>query len=79
MIIASLGLGDLLWSLLVILFMVSYWIIVFRAIVDVFHRDATGAKKAAWLIILLILPVVGLIAYLVTDGGADPRRAGKRG
>ncbi len=63
-----LSLGEFLWSLLAIFFMVIYFMMLFHVIVDVFRRrDASGWKKGAWLIFLLIAPAIGLIAYLVTN------------
>jgi hypothetical protein len=44
----------------VILFLVL-WV---RAVVDVFRRgDLSGAGKAAWAIIMLVLPFIGLLVY----------------
>ena len=64
-----LSLGDFLWSLLVIFFMVVYFMMLFHVIVDVFRRkDASGGKKALWLLVLLIVPLVGLLAYMITNG-----------
>ena len=64
-----LSLGEFLWSLLVIFFMVVYFMMLFQVIVDVFRRkDASGGKKALWLITLLIFPLVGLLAYMFTNG-----------
>jgi predicted PurR-regulated permease PerM len=58
-----------LWSLIVIFFMVIYFMMLFSVIVDVFRRrDASGWKKAAWLIFLLVVPVIALVSYLVTNG-----------
>ena len=62
------NLGDFLWSLLVIFFMVVYFIMLFHVIGDVFRRhDATGGKKALWLLFLLFFPLVGLLAYMITN------------
>ena len=63
-----LSLGELLWSLLVLFFMIIYFMMLFYVIVDVFRRhDASGGKKAMWLIFLLIAPLVGLLAYMITN------------
>ena len=44
----------------VVLFLVLY----VRAVVDLFQRhDLTTAAKAAWAIIMLLLPFVGLLLY----------------
>jgi uncharacterized membrane protein SirB2 len=70
-----LSLGEFLWSLLVIFFMVIYFMMLFQVIVDVFRRhDASGWKKAAWLIFLFVAPFLGLIAYLVTNSEAMAQR-----
>ena len=63
------SLGYFLWSLFVIYFMVIYFIMLFRVIFDVF-RDATlsGVAKAGWLIFILIVPLIALLAYVITRG-----------
>jgi Phospholipase_D-nuclease N-terminal len=46
----------------VVIFIVL-WI---RAVIDVYKRhDLTGAAKAAWTIIMLIVPFIGLLVYLM--------------
>jgi uncharacterized membrane protein len=69
------SLGEFLWSLLVIFFMVIYFMMLFQVIVDVFRRrDASGGKKALWLVFLFLAPFVGLIAYLITNSQAMAER-----
>ena len=71
------GLGDLLWALIVIFFMVIYFMILFQVIVDIFRRKASGWNKALWLLFLLIVPVVAVIAYMITNSeGMAERRMG---
>jgi hypothetical protein len=60
-------LGNFLWSLLVIFFMVMYFMILFQVIVDVFRSDMNGFGKAMWLLFILILPLLGLLIYLITQ------------
>jgi predicted PurR-regulated permease PerM len=70
-----LSLGEFLWSLLVIFFMVIYFMMLFQVIIDVFRRhDASGGKKAAWLLFLLIAPLVGLLIYLITNSESMAKR-----
>jgi len=64
-----------LWSLIVIFFMVVYFIILFTVIVDVFRRhDASGGKKALWLIFIFFFPFLGLIVYLIANGDGIAQR-----
>jgi putative oligomerization/nucleic acid binding protein/phospholipase D-like protein len=66
--VVVLSLGEFLWSLLAILFMVSYFMILFHVIVDVFQRqDASGGKKALWLIALLVIPLFAMIVYMIMN------------
>lgn len=54
--------GRLLIIAVVVLFLIL-WV---RAVIDVFRRgDLTGAGKAAWAIIMLILPFIGLLMYML--------------
>src|SRR5512134_3108248 len=67
--LAELGLGELLWSLLVIYLMVMYLVIVFTVIFDIFRsEDLSGVKKAIWVIALLMFPFITLVVYLITRG-----------
>src|SRR6476659_6755045 len=71
-----LSLGDFLWSLLVIFFMVIYFMMLFQVIVDIFRRhDASGGKKALWLLFLLCVPLVGLLAYMITNSESMAERS----
>jgi predicted PurR-regulated permease PerM len=71
-----LSLGEFLWSLLVIFFMVIYFMMLFQVIVDVFRRkDASGGKKALWLIFLFVAPFIGLIAYMITNSEGMAQRS----
>jgi predicted PurR-regulated permease PerM len=64
-----LSLSDFLWSLLIIFFMVTYFMMLFHVIVDIFRRkDTSGFTKAIWLLFLLIIPLFGLLAYLIVNG-----------
>ncbi len=72
---ALLSLGEFLWSLLVIFFMVIYFMMLFYVIVDIFRRhDASGGKKALWLLFLLIFPLIGLLAYMITNSDGIAQR-----
>ena len=57
----------------VILFLIM-WV---RAVIDVWQRrgDLSGAAKAAWTIIMLILPFIGLLLYYMLRPG-DSQIAG---
>ena len=58
------------WWLLGVLVLIM-WI---AAIVDIIRRrhSRTGGKTAAWILIVLILPVLGTILYFLINGTGDP-------
>jgi len=67
-----------LWSLIVIFFMVIFFILLFHVIGDLFRRhDASGWKKAAWVIFLIVFPFLGLFVYYIanSDGMAQRQMA----
>lgn len=72
--LARIGLGELLWSLLVLYLMVMYLIITFSIITDIFRSDMSGGKKALWAAALFFFPVITMIVYLVKNGDAMSRR-----
>ena len=47
---------------IVVVFFLVLWV---RAVIDVWSRrpDLSGSAKAAWTIIMLILPFIGLLVY----------------
>ena len=74
--LANIGLGELLWSLLVIYLMVMYFVIVFTVIFDVFRSDdLSGVKKAVWAFALLFFPIITMLVYLITRGEGMGKRS----
>jgi hypothetical protein len=60
---------DVLWTLIVFFLWISWLMLLFHVIGDVFRRrDASGGKKALWLIFLLFVPFLGVFVYLIADG-----------
>ena len=50
--------------ILIIIAVVLFLILWVRAVIDVFRRvDLSGSAKAAWAIIMLIVPLIGLLMY----------------
>jgi len=72
---AVLSLANLLWSLLILFFMIVYFIMLYQVIVDLFHRhDLSGPKKAAWFVFWLVVPIISLIACLYVHRGGIAQR-----
>ena len=60
---------DFLWTLFVIYFMVIYFIMLFRVIVDIFRdTEMSGVMKAVWFVAILIFPLITLLIYVIARG-----------
>jgi hypothetical protein len=72
-------LGSLLWSLLVLFFMVVYFMIILQVIIDVFRNPIGVVPKVIWLLLILAVPLISLIVYVLIYGRDMGKRAGGRG
>jgi Phospholipase_D-nuclease N-terminal/Short C-terminal domain len=66
---------GVLWSMLVFFLWIAWFVLLFHVIGDVFRRrDASGWKKTAWLIFVILVPFLGVFAYLITNSDDMARR-----
>jgi hypothetical protein len=73
---AEVGLGELLWSLLTIFFMVVYFIVLFRVVIDLFSdAELSGVAKAVWIVALLVFPLLSVLAYMIFGGPSMTQRS----
>ncbi len=67
---------NLFWTMLVLFAFVMWVYLLFVVIADIFRsHDMGGWAKAAWLVGVLILPLVGLLVYLIARGGRMAERS----
>jgi len=67
--------GHILWTMLIIFFMVIYFMILFTILSDLFRSpDLNGWFKAAWIIAILFLPFISMLIYLIVRGGGMAER-----
>jgi len=61
---------DLFFSILWFFAWVLWIMLLFWIIWDIFRsRDLSGWAKAAWLIFVIVLPLLGVLVYLIARGG----------
>jgi hypothetical protein len=60
---------NIIWTMIVFFgFVIWIWLL-FTVLVDVFRRhDISGWIKAAWCVLIIFLPLVGVLAYLIAHG-----------
>jgi len=71
------------WEAFWIVFVAFLWInlilIFFSVIVDLFRdHELSGWAKAAWIVLLVVLPLLGLLIYVIARGPAVARRSADR-
>src|SRR4030081_848182 len=60
---------DLMWTLLVFFGWVIWFWLLIVIFGDLFHRsDVSGWGKAAWAVLLIVLPFIGVLIYLIAQG-----------
>jgi hypothetical protein len=62
---------GLFWTFLFFYFLATWFVIMFHVILDIFRRDDSGVLKAGWLFIVFILPIFGVLAYVIVRGQAS--------
>ena len=67
---------DILWTTLIFFAWVIFIWIVIVALMDIFRRhDLSGWGKAAWIVFIVIIPWIGVLAYLIVNhDGMNERR-----
>ena len=58
----------------IFMFILWFWLFI-TAASDLFRRhDISGFGKVLWVILLIVLPYIGIFAYLLTQGGGMAER-----
>jgi Phospholipase_D-nuclease N-terminal len=67
MLVAAYPLLNIFWTMMIFFFWVMYIFSIIWCLVDNFRRsDHSGGAKALWTIFMIVLPVLGLISYLIS-------------
>jgi ABC-type multidrug transport system fused ATPase/permease subunit len=64
------------WTIFIIfLWVIWFWILI-TVFIDIFRsHDLSGWAKALWFIFVLIIPMIGVLVYLIARGGKMHQRA----
>lgn len=66
---------DVFWTMIVFFFWVIWIWLLFTIFADLFsRRDIGGWAKAGWTVLVLVLPFVGVLAYLISQSSAMAER-----
>jgi hypothetical protein len=66
---------DIFWTMIIFFSWVIWIWTVISVLSDVFTRhDLSGWAKAAWVVFVIVLPFLGVLIYLIANGGAMAER-----
>jgi len=65
------------WMLWFFMFMIWIWLLI-SVFSDIFRSDQSGWAKAGWVIFVIILPLLGVLVYLIAQGGNMQERSMKQ-
>jgi hypothetical protein len=79
MLIAEVGIAELLWWTIELFFLFMFiWIFVIL-IADIFRdHELSGWGKAGWILLLIILPLIGSLIYIIVRGPSMAERSAKQ-
>ncbi|GAB3738459.1 SHOCT domain-containing protein [Amycolatopsis oliviviridis] len=61
--------SELMWTMLVFFCWVAWFWLLFLVLTDLYRRPAiSGWAKAGWTVLVFVLPFVGVLLYLGTQG-----------
>ena len=70
---------DLLWTFVLFFALMIYFWLLITAFGDLFRRrDVSGWGKAAWTVFVIVVPLIGSLTYLITQGRAMADRDAQR-
>jgi ABC-type multidrug transport system fused ATPase/permease subunit len=70
---------DLFWTIfMVFAFVIWIWVLI-AIFTDIFRsHDIGGGAKALWVIFVIVLPVIGILVYLIARGHGMQERAAQQ-
>jgi Short C-terminal domain/Phospholipase_D-nuclease N-terminal len=69
---------NVFWTIFeVFLWVIWFWILI-TVFIDIFRsRDLSGGAKALWFLFVLLIPLVGVVVYLIVRGGGMHERTAR--
>ena len=69
---------NVFWSIFVFFLWVMWFWILITVFIDIFRsHDLSGWGKALWFVFVLLIPLVGVLVYLIVRGGKMHERAAR--
>ncbi len=60
---------GIFWTMLMFFIWIAWFVLLFRVIFDVFRsKDLSGWGKAGWCLLVIIIPLIGVLIYIIARG-----------
>ncbi len=59
---------DIFFTMIWFFLWVAWIVLLIRVIADIFRSDRSGWSKAFWCLFVIVLPLIGVLAYLISNG-----------
>lgn len=66
---------DLFWTMLFFYLFFIWIMLLFNVFGDIFRSDMSGGSKALWVIVVIVVPLLGVLVYLIVHGDDMQKRA----
>jgi hypothetical protein len=67
---------SIFWTILEIFLVVIWFWILITVFIDIFRSpDLSGWDKALWFLFVLLIPLIGVVVYLIVRGGTMNERS----
>ena len=75
MILASYPILNVFWWMLMFFLMMMWFWLLITIFVDIFRTHMSGWAKAGWVIFILLVPLLGVLIYLIVNGSDMQHRS----
>jgi hypothetical protein len=66
---------GIFWTMLILFLWIGWLFVLFHVVFDIFRsRDIGGWEKAAWLLVVVIVPLLGVLIYVLARGDSMQQR-----
>lgn len=66
---------GLFWSMMIFFLWISWLMILFKVVVDIFRsEDLGGIAKAGWMLLVIVVPFLGVFIYVMARGDEMTKR-----
>ncbi len=59
---------GIFWSMLMFFIWIAWLMVLFNVIIDIFRSSINGFGKAAWILVVVLMPLLGVLIYLLANG-----------